>query len=106
MSGWMASLRAASAYVATADPHRRSLVFAIAATVFVLMAGGLVLMEVLTRWSARADHGRKSAGHSPRTGYLGLVSSVLAGPSPKVFKKRALMLMAVSEIIALVALMV
>jgi hypothetical protein len=45
----MASLRAASAYVATADPHRRSLVFAIAATVFVLMAGGLVVMEVLTR---------------------------------------------------------
>jgi hypothetical protein len=30
----------------------------------------------------------------------------LAGPSPKVFKKRALMLMAVSGIIALVALMV
>ena len=107
MSGWMASLRAGSAYVATAQPHTtRVLIFAIAATVFVLVAGGLVLMEVLTRLSAWVDHGRESAGLAPQTGYWGLVSSVLAGPAPKVLRKRALIVMAVSGTIALVALIV
>lgn len=83
-----------------------NLVFAIAGTVFVLMAGGLVLMEVLRLAFKSSEIERKHAGRPPLTGYFGLVSSMYAGPAPKVFRRRALTVMLVSALVALVALLV
>ena len=74
---------------------------------FILVAGGLLLMEVLDAVALqglRTDANRQEAHRGPAT--LGLAASVLAGPGPKVFRKRALMLMTVSGVIALVALIV
>jgi hypothetical protein len=95
-----------SLLLASTEPHRRNLVFAIAAVVFIFMAAGLLLIEVLVWWSAITAKGRRAAGESPRSGYLGHVSAVLAGPAPKVLRKRAFVVMAVSGVVAVVAFII
>lgn len=92
--------------MASANPHHRSVVFAVAAVIFIFMAGGLVMIEIIAALSTRAENERKAVGQPPRTGYWGLVASAMTGPAPKVLRKRALLVMAVSGVIALVALIV
>jgi hypothetical protein len=82
-----------------------NLVLAVSEAVFILTAAGLLFVEVLTRLSGRTDQERQPAGLSHRNGYTGLVSSVLAGPAPKVLRRRALIMLTVSGIIAVVALL-
>jgi hypothetical protein len=81
-------------------------VFAIAGTAFILMAGALVFMDVLRLAFKSSEVEREHDGRSPLTGYFGLVSSVMAGPAPKVFRRRALAVMVVCAVVALVALLV
>jgi uncharacterized membrane protein len=81
-------------------------VFAIAGTAFILMTAALVFMEVLRLAFKSSETERKHDGRSPLTGYFGLVSSVMAGPAPKVFRSRALTVMVVSAVVALVASLV
>lgn len=94
------------ALLATAAPHHRSLVFAIAAFVFILTAAGLVFMEIVAGLATRAENQRKAVGNPPRTGYWGLVASVMTGPAPKVFRRRAAFILAVSAVVAAVGLLV
>ena len=94
------------ALLATAAPHHRSVVFAIGAFVFILTIAGLVFMEIVAGLSTRAENQRKAVGNPPRTGYWGLVASVMTGPAPKVFRRRAVFILAVSAVVAAVGLLV
>jgi hypothetical protein len=94
------------ALLAAAASHHRSAVFAIAAFVFILMAAGLVLMEIVAALCTRAEGQRKAAGNPPWSGYWGLVVSAMTGPAPKVFRRRAVIVLAVSAVVAVVGLLV
>jgi hypothetical protein len=87
----------------TESVHRHNPVFAVAATIFIVMAAGLLIMELLALLSARADRARRYGNEPPRSGYLGLASAVLTGPSMKVLRRRALTVLAVSGVVALAA---
>jgi hypothetical protein len=98
-------LESSAAFAAT-TPHHRSVVFAVAAFVFFLVAGGLLLMEIIAGITTLFERERRVAELPARTGYWGLVTSVMTGPAPKVFRARALVILAVSGVVALVALIV
>jgi hypothetical protein len=91
--------------LATAAPHHRNLVFALAAFVFILTAGGLVLLEILRLAFKSSEIEREHAGRPPLAGYFGLVSSVMAGPAPKAYRRLAMYVMGVSAVVGLVALL-
>ena len=63
-------------------------------------------MEVLRLAFKSSEIEREHAGRPPLTGYFGVVSSMMAGPAPKVFRRRALTVMVACAFVALVALLV
>jgi hypothetical protein len=85
--------------------HRHNVVFGVAATVFILVALGFLLMESVAWVSRRDVQLRKGEGRPPRSGYFGLVSDVMTGPPMKGYRKMALTVMAVSGIVGLAALL-
>jgi hypothetical protein len=88
---------------ATSTSHTpREVIFGIAGVVFIFMALGLLMMEILRLVFGTAERDRQST-EGPVANYLGHAHSVLAGPPMKVLRKRALTVMAISAVVGLVA---
>jgi len=62
MGAWMPLFHAASAYLATVDPHRRNLAFGIAGTVFTLILVGLLGVEGFRLLSRQLERSRQALG--------------------------------------------
>jgi hypothetical protein len=94
-----------STLVASSDPHRRNIVFAGAATVFVLIAGGWLLVEAVTWFSKAVDRERRTAGQ-PQKGYFGLVSSTMDGSALSRLRKTLLSVELICGVVAVVAFVI